>query len=140
MIRTGAKNMSQKQVASRFEEVLEESTLAISVSVEQDDYSCRLDVYSYSFIDDDQVSAVVYSCNGKELIRVYVHDDGITVENVEKNELIEIKLTEIPEYPLASTKYFARLAQPRSIMELEAYLKDYISDIVSAYLDVIARP
>jgi len=88
---------------------------------------------------DSQVSAVVYSCNGKELIRVYVHDDGITVEN-EKGESIEIKLTEIPEYPLASTKYFARLAQPKNILELEAYLKDYISDIVSAYLDVIARP
>ena len=130
--------MSQKQVASRFEEVLEESTLAISVTAEEGELECKLDIYS--FIDDDQISAVVYSCDGKELIRVYVHEDGITVENLEKDESIEIELREIPEYPLASTRYFTRLAQPGSIAELEAYLKDYISDIVSAYLDVIARP
>jgi len=136
MLITGGKNMSQKQVTSRFEEVLEESTLAISVTAEEE-LECRLDVYS--FIDNDQVSAIVYSCDGKELIRVYVHDDGITVENM-KGGSIEIKLREIPEYPLASTRYFARLAQPRSIAELEALLKDYITDIVSAYLDVIARP
>jgi len=39
MLRTGAKNMSQKQIASRFEEVLEESTLAISVTAEEGGYS-----------------------------------------------------------------------------------------------------
>jgi hypothetical protein len=139
MLRTGGKNMSIKQV-SRFEEVLEESTLAISTSVEQDDHSCKLDVYS--FIDNDQISAVVYSCEGKELIRVYIHgySGAIVIENLDKDESIEIKLREIPEYPLASTRYFARLAQPRSIAELEALVKDYITDIVSAYLDVIARP
>jgi len=127
--------MSKEQVSKKFDEVLDESTLAVSMQAGE----CKLDVYS--FIDDDQVSAVVYSCGGEELVRVYVHDDGITVENVEKNESIEIKLTEIPEYPLASTKYFTRqIAQPKNVLELEALVEDYINDIVSAYLDVIARP